>query len=154
MGHEYTQEESEKRITDLEVGDKFITNWRMVNGAAVDEWNILFGVTNPLFFSDEYAQEMGFKQRIVPGVFTYTFLFMTLLASTGLFRDGIFLGTDKCRYPIPVYAGDMLRAEIEILSKIPTSKGDRIVIRNKWLGRNQHQEVAAEVEMAELFRAP
>ena len=153
MGHEYTQEEGEKRITNLEVGDKFITNWRMVNGAAVDEWNILFGLTHPLFFSDEYAQKMGFERRIVSGIFTFTFLF-TGLGQTGLLRDGIYLGTDKLRYPTPVYAGDMLRAEMEVLSKRRTSKGDRVVIRYKWLGRNQHQEVVAEGENTCMFPTP
>ena len=152
MAHEYIQEQQERRIQSLEVGDRFITNQRVVSQGNSESWTSMFGLTHPLFLNDEYARKMGFNNRLVSGIFTFT-LMMGLLYQSGIIRDGIYLGTENSEYPVPVYPGDMLKAEIEILGKRTTSKGDRVIVKFKWLVRNQSEEVVAKGGNAEMVPA-
>ena len=149
MGRQYFEQQG-VRIQSLEVGDKFITKGKMVGRGAVDGWLTAIGLTAPHFLSDEHAQKYGFKCRVVPAPFTFSFTF-TLLFESGILDEGLYMGTDKARFPIPVYAEDTLRSELEVLDRRVTSKGDRVVIRYKWLCRNQRQEIVAEGENTCIF---
>ncbi len=51
------------------------------------------------------------------------------------------IGTDELRWLKPVYPGDILSMEVELLEKIPSrSKPDRGVVRARWTTLNQHGE--------------
>lgn len=51
------------------------------------------------------------------------------------------IGTDELRWLKPVYPGDILSVEVELLEKIPSrSKPDRGVVRARWTTLNQHGE--------------
>jgi acyl dehydratase len=140
---EYLEDKEEKRIQALGVGDKFITKWSPISEGLIDIFVRLIGIDHPLFLNNEYAKSLGFKSRISTGILTFAYM-MGLLFKSGLIRDGIYLGTDKCTHKLPVYPGDMIRGEIELLNKRVTSKGDRIVMSYHWQVRNQDDQVVSE----------
>lgn len=52
------------------------------------------------------------------------------------------LGTDELRWPRPVYPGDTLRVEIELLEKRESkSRPDLGIIRTRWTVFNQNNEI-------------
>ena len=140
---EYLEDKEQKRIQALEVGDKFITRWGPISEGLIDSFVHLIGLDHPLFLNDEYAKKLGFKSRVSTGLLSFAYM-MGLLYKSGLLRDGIYMGTDKCVHKLPVYPGDMIRGEIELLDKRMTSKGDRIVVHYHWQVRNQDKQVMSE----------
>jgi acyl dehydratase len=62
------------------------------------------------------------------------------------------LGYEKVRHPKPVYHGDTIYVETEVLSKRESqSQPDRGIITLRHLGKNQHGDVVCEVERSVLF---
>ena len=139
---EYFEDNEGKRIQYLEVGDRFVTRWSPMSEGLIDSFLRLIGVDHPLFFNDEYAKSLGFKSRASTGILTFAYM-MGLLGRSGLLRDGIYLGTDKCIHKVPVYPKDMIRGEIELLSKRVTSKEDRIIVNYSWQVRNQDDQIVS-----------
>ena len=78
---------------------------------------------------------------------------MGLLFQAGVIRDGVYLGTDKEKHSSPVFPGDAITGEIEILSKRLTSKGDNYIITYKFQVRNQEGQVVTEGENTCMFPA-
>jgi len=139
---EYFEDRQGKGIQYLEIGDRFITRWSPMSDGLVDSFLRLIGVDHPLFLNDEYAKNLGFKSRTSTGILTFAYM-MGLLYRSGLLRDGIYLGTDKCVHKLPVYPKDMIRSEIELLSKRATSKEDRIIVNYSWQVRNQDDQIVS-----------
>ena len=153
MPQEYRQEDFAKKLQHLEVGDKFISMPGMITIPLLESFLSLIGIGHPLFLSDEYAQSYGFKSRVSTGLLTFTYM-MGLLWKSGLLHDGIYLETNKCRHILPVYPGDMIRGEVEVLDKKLTSKGDRFIIHYKWQAKNQDDQIVSEGENTCMFPAP
>ena len=153
MPKQYMQEKLETRIQTLEVGDKFISKSEIVPGALLDSFLNLIGIRSPLFLSDEYARRLGFKSRVSTGLLTFCQM-MGMLSKAGFLRDGVYLGTDKCKHMLPVYPGDMIRVEVEVLDKRLTSKGNRLIITYKWQVKNQSDQVVSEGENTCMFPPP
>ncbi len=153
MPQQYLQEKLEKTMSTMEIGDKFISKSWMVTASILEPFLNLIGVDHPLFFSDEYAKGLGFKSRVSTGLLTFAQT-MGVLYKSGLLRDGIYMGTDKCRHMLPVCLGDVLRGEVEILDKNLTRQGDRFIIRYKWQVRNQEERVVSEGDNTCMFPVP
>ena len=137
---EYFAEKEGKRMKDLEVGDKFTSISGTVTEGMIDSFVRQLGIDHPLFLNDEYAKKLGFKSRVSTALLTFSYM-MGLLYKSGLLRDGVYLGSDKITHKFPVYPGDIIRGEIEVLEKNP--KGDRIVFRYHWQVRNQNDEIVS-----------
>lgn len=147
---EYQQEKLQRELQTFEVGDRYVTRPDVVSEGLLDSFVHLIGLTHPLFLSDGYAKGWGFKSRASTGILTFAFM-MGLLFKAGLLINGVYMGTDKMRHLLPVFPGDMIRAEIEILDKRLTSKGDRFIIRYKWQVKNQDDQVVSEGENTCMF---
>lgn len=142
-----------KHFEDLEVGQHILhTRARTVTEAD----NVLFSGltmnTQPLHMDEEFAKQSQFGNRIVNGIFTFGLVIgMTVPDLT----EGTIvanLGYEKINHPAPVFAGDTISVETEVLEKKPSnSKPDRGVVRLKHIGRNQHGETVVEVERAVMF---
>ncbi|MCW5888692.1 MAG: hypothetical protein KIT07_11280, partial [Anaerolineales bacterium] len=62
------------------------------------------------------------------------------------------LGYERVNHPTPVFAGDTLRVESEVLEMRPsTSKPDRGLVRLRHVAYKQTGEVAVEVERTVMF---
>ncbi len=66
------------------------------------------------------------------------------------------IGMDELRWLKPVYPGDILSVETELLEKTPSrSKPDRGVVRVRWKTLNQHGEpVMTQISIGMMRRRP
>ena len=144
---------SGKYYEDLEVGAHF----KHGQGRTVTEAdNVLFSAltmnTQPLHLNEDFASKTQFGQRLVNGIFT-----MGLVVGLSVvdITDGTIvanLGYDKVVHPHPVFHGDTIYAETEVLEKRESkSNPDRGIVRLKQTGRNQNGVVVVELERTALF---
>jgi len=142
-----------KYFEDLEVG----ACYRHPTGRTVTEMdNTLFCAltmnTQPLHLNADFAGKTQFGQRIVNGLFT---LGLVVGLSVSDLTEGTIvanLGYDKVAHPNPVFHGDTLYAETEVLEKKESSsKPDRGVVRVKQIGRKQDGTVVVELERTIMF---
>lgn len=132
-----------KTLSQAEPGEKFVTPAKIIT--QTDEE--LFCVTTEnklgIFLSDSAAQAKGWNKRIVPGALTFS-ISIGLMESSGILDDVMaFLGTDELRFVAPVYIGDTLQVEVELLEKRITKAGDRGTVHYRWQTYNQDGKVVA-----------
>ena len=76
---------------------------------------------------------------------------MTGLSVPDVSEHGVNLGWDEVRLLEPVFAGDTIRAETEVLSKRKSqSRPESGIVRVRTRGLNQRDEVVIEFERAVL----
>jgi acyl dehydratase len=142
-----------KYFEDLEVGQ--IIKHHL--GRTVTEMdNVLFCAltmnTQPLHLDAEFSKSTEFGRQLVNGVFT---LGLVVGLSVPELTEGTIvanLGYDKVVHPHPVFHGDTLTAESEVLEKRESrSKPDRGIVRIKQTGRNQAGTIVVELERTVMF---
>lgn len=142
-----------KYYEELEVGQ--IIQHKL--GRTVTETdNVLFNSltmnNQPLHMNEAFAAETQFGQRIVNGIFT---LGLVVGITVGDLTEGTIvanLGYDNVKYPHPVFHGDTITVETEVLEKRESkSNPSRGIVRLKHLGKNQDGTVVVEVERAVMF---
>ncbi len=144
---------SGKFYEDLEVGQRIQHRLRRT---VTEMDNVLFSAltmnTQPLHLDEEYAKQTQFGQRIVHGVFTMA---LVVGLSVSDLTEGTIvanLGYDKVVHPQPVFHGDTISAETEVLEKREsTSKPDRGIVRLRQIGRKQDGTVVVELERTVMF---
>ncbi len=130
---------------DFEVGDVY----RHPLGRTVTETdNIWFTLltmnTNPMHFDREYAKKSQFKRCLINSSLT---LAIVLGLSVGdLTQNAVAnLGWDEVRLPKPLFDGDTLYAESEVLSKRESkSHAEAGIVTVKTSGQNQKGETVIE----------
>ena len=119
--------------------------------------NVLFSAltmnTQPLHLNEDYAQRHSeFGRRIVNGIFT---LGLAVGITVPELTEGTLvanLGYDNVRHPHPVYHGDTLYVESEVLEVRPSrSRPDQGIVRFRHTGRNQDGVVVLEFERTALL---
>ena len=118
--------------------------------------NVLFNSltmnTQPLHLNADFASNTQFGQRIVNGILT---LGIVVGITVRELTEGTIianLGYEKVNHPKPVFHGDTLYVETEVLDKRESqSKPDQGIVKLRHLGKNQHDEVVCEVERTALF---
>jgi acyl dehydratase len=142
-----------KYFDDLSVGQTI----RHALGRTITEAdNVLFCAitmnTQPLHVNEDFARDTEFGQRLVNGVLT---LGLVVGLSVSELTEGTIvanLGYEKVSHPRPVFHGDTIYVETEVLDKRESaSKPDRGIVRLKHVGRNQRGEVVCEVERTAMF---
>jgi acyl dehydratase len=108
--------------------------------------------TQPLHLDEEFARQAGFEGRIVNGILT---LGLVIGITVPDLTEGTIvanIGYQSIQHPTPVYHGDTISVESEVLEKRASeSKSDRGIVRLRHLGRNQKGEVVIEVERTVMF---
>ena len=146
MAKHYRQEDNEINMEKLEVGDVVTTISRTISASDSEQFAVLTGDPLPQFLSRQRAQDIGFKDQLVPGYLTLA-LAAGLRHHSGLTSHVVaFIGMDKMRLLAPVYVGDAIRVQIELLSKRETKRPDRVVCTYKWQIINQTDIAVAEGE--------
>ncbi|MCS6870482.1 MAG: MaoC family dehydratase [Anaerolineae bacterium] len=142
-----------KYFEELPVGTRF----RHRLGRTVTEMdNVLFCAltlnTQPLHINEDFAANTEFGRRIVNGLFT---LGLVVGLTVSDLTEGTIvanLGYERIVHPRPVFHGDTLYAETEVLeARESRSRPDCGIVRLKHIGRNQHGEVVIELERTALF---
>ena len=142
-----------KFYEDIEVGQRI----QHANGRTVTEMdNVLFCAltmnTQPLHLNEEFAAGTQFGQRIVNGLYT---MGLVVGLTVGELTEGTIvanLAYDKVVHPNPVFHGDTISVETEVLEKRESrSNPDRGLVRFRHIGRKQDGTVVIEVERTALF---
>lgn len=138
---------------DLDVGAVF----RHATGRTLTEAdNVLFNSltmnTQPLHMNEDFAAKTPFGRRIVNGIFTLGVVVgitvNDLTAGTIIAN----LGYENVSHPHPMFHGDTLYVETEVMSKRESkSRPDAGIVTLKHIGRNQDGDVCIEVTRAVLF---
>jgi len=142
-----------KYYEELEIGQKMS---HALGRTITEADNMLFcGMTlntQPLHIDEAFASQTEFGQRIVNGILT---LGLVVGITVPELTEGTIvanLGYERVSHPHPVFHGDTLRVETEVLDKRESrSNPARGVVRLKHTGRNQHGDVVCEVERTVLF---
>lgn len=138
---------------DLEPGARFR---HPVGRTVTDMDNTLFCAlthnTQPLHINADFAAHTRYGQRIVNGIFT---LGLIVGLSVSDLTEGTIvanLGYDKVSHPNPVFHGDTLYAETEVLDKRPSaSRPEQGIVRLRQVGRKADGTVVVEFERTVLF---
>jgi itaconyl-CoA hydratase len=142
-----------KYFEELEVGQRI----RHSLGRTVTEMdNTLFSTltmnTQPLHLNEDFAARTQFGQRIVNGIFT---LGLVVGLSVNELTEGTVvanLGYERVVHPNPVFHGDTIYVESEVLEKRESrSRPDVGIVRLKHIGRKPDGTVVVELERTVMF---
>lgn len=142
-----------KYFEELQPGQKF----RHPLGRTISEAdNILFCAltmnTQPLHINEDYAAQTQFGQRIVNGIFT---LGLVVGLTVSDLTEGTIvanLGYERVIHPNPVFHGDTIYAESEVLeTRASRSRPDCGIVRLRHTGRKPDGTVVIELERTALF---
>jgi acyl dehydratase len=119
--------------------------------------NLLFSVMThnpqPLHIDAEAARASEFGQILVNGTFTFSLMVGLSVGDTTLGSLVANLGYDKLTMPKPVFLGDTLRAETEVIAlKESKSRADAGVVTFMHKAINQRDEVVCQCERAALIK--
>jgi itaconyl-CoA hydratase len=142
-----------KYFEDLEIGERI----RHSQGRTITEMdNVLFCAltmnSQPLHINEDFASQTEFGQRIVNGIFTMGLAVGLTISDLTEGTIVANLGYEKIVHPNPVFHGDTLYVETEVLEKRPSnSRPDCGIIRLKHSGYKSDRTIAIEFERIVLF---
>lgn len=133
---------------ELEVGAVYRSRHGRTVLEADNVWFTLLTMnTNPIHFDAEYAATTEWERPLVDS--TFTLALVTGLSVVDVSEHGVNLGWDEVRLLKPVFAGDTIRAETEVLSKRESqSRPGSGIVRVRTRGLNQRDEVVISFERA------
>jgi len=101
--------------------------------------------TNPIHFDAEHAAATEWGRPLVDS--TFTLALVTGLSVEAVSEHGVNLGWREVKLPAPVFAGDTIRAETEVLQKRESSSRPGFgIVTVRTRGLNQRDEVVIEFE--------
>lgn len=142
-----------KYFEELEIGQRF----RHSLGRTVTEMdNVLFSAltmnTQPLHMNEDFSGRTEFGQRIVNGIFI---LGLVVGLSVPELTEGTIVATvgyDRVVSPHPVFHGDTIYAETEVLEKRDSkSRPEAGIVRLKHTGRKADGTIVIELERTAMF---
>ena len=112
--------------------------------AADNTWFTLLTVnSNPIHFDRHYAAQTEFGQPLVNS--TFTLAVVTGLTVADVSQNAVNLGWDEVRMPAPVFEGDTIYAQTEVLSaRESKSRPSMGVVEIKTTGYKQDGTVVME----------
>lgn len=129
------------------------TSSRTVTETDLVSFTTLCGFFEPLFMDQSYVEsETAFKKRIAPGALTFS-LSEGLTILTGiLYKTGMaFLGVEM-EVLKPVFIGDTLTVEIEVIQRRETKKPDRGIVTYLHRVMNQNAEKVMEYKIKRMIK--
>jgi acyl dehydratase len=141
-----------KYFDELEVGMRFQHGGRTVT----EMDNVLFSAltmnTQPLHVNEDFASKTEFGQRLVNGVFTFGLVVGLTVAELTEGTIVANLGYDKVVHPHPVFHGDTIYAESEIIEKRESkSRANAGIVRIKCTGKKPDGTIVVEFERIAMF---
>lgn len=123
---------------DLPLGRQFKTIGRTVTEADITIFVNATGMVEVLFTNLEFLKnESDIKGRVAPGALVYSFAEGLLVQSTMQHTGYAFLNMEL-NVDGPVFAGDTIHVECEVIESRLTSKGGRGLVRTRNKVINQH----------------
>ncbi len=123
---------------DLPLGRRFKTIGRTVTEADITIFVNATGMVEVLFTNLEFLKnDSDIKGRVAPGALVYSFAEGLLVQSTMQHTGYAFLNMEL-NVDGPVFAGDTIHVECEVIESRLTSKGGRGLVRTRNKVVNQH----------------
>jgi itaconyl-CoA hydratase len=131
---------------ELEVGAVYRSRHGRTVLEADNVWFTLLTMnTNPIHFDAEYAAATVWERPLVDSAFTLALV--TGLSVEDVSERGVNLGWREVRLPAPVFAGDTIHSETEVLSKRESASRPGFgIVTVRTQGLNQRDEVVIEFE--------
>ncbi|HEY3541899.1 MAG TPA: MaoC family dehydratase [Gaiellaceae bacterium] len=135
---------------ELEVGAVYRSRFGRTVLEADNVWFTLLTLnTNPIHFDAHYAAQTEWKRPLVDS--TFTLALVTGLSVVDVSERAVNLGWREVTLPAPVFAGDTIRAETEVLQKRESrSRPGFGVVTVRTRGVNQREETVIEFERSVL----
>ena len=135
---------SGRTYEDFEVGDLYRHPIGRTITQADNIWFTLLTVNNnPIHFDSVYAAQTEFQRPLVDS--TFTLALVTGLSVSDISQNAVNLGWDEVRLPHPVFDGDTLYAQSEVLEKRESrSRPHMGIVRFRTVGFNQDGRVVIE----------
>ena len=109
--------------------------------------------SQPLHLDANYAAGTEFGQIVVNGLFTFALMVGISVADTTLGTLIANLGYDKVTMPKPVFIGDTLRIETEVMELRPSkSRPNAGIVTFRHRAFNQHGDMVCEAFRAALVK--
>jgi itaconyl-CoA hydratase len=131
---------------ELEVGAVYRSRFGRTVLEADNVWFTLLTLnTNPIHFDAAYAATTEWERPLVDS--TFTLALVTGLSVTDVSERGVNLGWREVRLRAPVFAGDTISAETEVLEKRESkSRPSFGIVTVRTRGLNQRDEAVIEFE--------
>lgn len=140
-------------LEDFKVGQRFVSWTRKVTETDLVNFGCLTGDFYPLHFDEAYAKEQGFKGRIMHGMSILSFGGGFAHHSLPIEGRAIAHLAGEYKFMAPLYPGDSLYSEFEIIEVRPSkTKPDRGILAWKHWFKNQRDEVVAESIVRFMYR--
>jgi len=109
--------------------------------------------THPMHFDAEFARASEFKQNLV--VSPYTLALLIGMSVTDCSQKAIAnLGMDEVKFTAPVFAGDTIYGESEVLAKRESaSRPGQGIVTIRTIGKNQRGEIVCSFKRNMLIPA-
>ncbi len=138
---------------EFQPGQAFGSERRTITEADHVNFTTSFGFFEPLFMDQLYLENhTPYKGRVVPGALTFSMaegltILTGILRGTGLAFLGVELKALK-----PVYVGDTLTVEIEVVDKRTTKKPGRGIVTFDQRVKNQADVIVVEYRIKRMIR--
>jgi acyl dehydratase len=131
----------------FKVGDKSVSPGRTVAEADIVMFAGISGDWNELHTNAEYMKKSSFGQRIAHGMLTLSIASGLALRARQNLEVLAFLGMENVRFLAPVFIGDTIRVESEVLEARPSkSRPETGVLKFRNTVKNQRDEAVATWE--------
>ena len=128
---------------DVEEGKVYKAEVRKpITGTEIDMICQLSGMDQRGFLDAEYAKGMGFRDRVVPGAYAIACLF-GIMGKQGFLSDAIWVHGNDISFHAPIFPGDLLSGECEVIGKKESKRGGGQVTY-QWRLKNQEDKIAVE----------
>ena len=119
--------------------------------------NVLFTTVSmnpqPLHLDAEYAGATEFGQVLVNSMFTLALVIGLSVYETTLGTTVANLGFSKIDFPTPVFCGDTIRVETEVVeARLSSSRPGQGIVTFEHIGFNQRDAVVCDAVRAALMR--
>ena len=131
---------------EIQVGDVYRSRYGRTVLEADNVWFTLLTLnTNPIHFDASYAATTEWKRPLVDS--TFTLALVTGLSVADVSERGVNLGWREVRLTAPVFAGDTIRAETQVLAKRESrSRPGQGIVTVRTRGLNERDETVIEFE--------
>jgi acyl dehydratase len=135
---------------DFTVGDLYRCRFgRTVTEADNIQFTLLTNNSNQIHFNRHYAERAGFRDCLVNSLLTISIV--TGMSVPDVSENGIALGWTNIQLPYPVYPGDTLYSESEVIeARESASRPQQGIVTVKTRGYNQRGVVVVEMQRSIL----
>jgi itaconyl-CoA hydratase len=137
-------------LEDFTVGDVYRCHYgRTITEAENIQFTLMTNNTNQIHFNREYGERTGFGGCLVNSLLTLSVV--TGMSVPDVSENGVALGFDEVRLPAPVYPGDTLYSESEVIEVRESQSRPEQGIVSVWTrGYNQRGDIVIELRRSVL----